>query len=247
MIRPARPQSASASLPSRCLLIAAAFAATLVACGGNEPSSPTSDVVAAIPWQGNESLSYVLKDKDGAVVGRGTLLVALTGEGTTGLAQAFQNETNRDESSVIVDSRTLKPKESTRTIVTADDVDTVEATYSEEGVLIRHGEKQSGLSVPDHAYDNDTSLFLWRTIDFRQGYEASYVTIITNRRSRQAVSLRVAGKETVRVAAGEFECWRLEVRTSNTYQVAWYADTPTRPLIRYDNDNGLIFELETAP
>lgn len=229
----------------------ALLAAALMACGGGAPAVPLSDVVSVIPWQGNESLSYVLKEKDGTTVARGTLLVALTGGGATALAQAFESETNRDETSVIVDSRTLKPQEAKRTIVTRDGTDVVEATYSAEGVLIRHGEKQSGLSVPAHAYDNDTSLFLWRTIDFRPGYEASYVTIITNRRSRQTVNLRVTGKETVRVPAGEFECWRLEVRTSNARQVAWYADTPQRPLVRYDNrydsDEGLIFELEKPP
>jgi hypothetical protein len=61
------------------------------------------------------------------------------------------------------------------------------------------------------------------------------------------VTLRVIGKETVRVPAGEFQAWRLEVKTSNAKQTAWYADTPTRPLVRYDNDRGLFFELERAP
>ena len=28
---------------------------------------------------------------------------------------------------------------------------------------------------------------------------------------------------------------------------AWYADTPTRPLVRYDNDRGQFFELVSRP
>ena len=59
------------------------------------------------------------------------------------------------------------------------------------GVLIKHNdEKQTGLSVPEHSYDNDTSLFLWRTLPFAIGYEGRYTTIITNFRARQTVDLK---------------------------------------------------------
>ena len=77
-------------------------------------------------------------------------------------------------------------------------------TYSKDGALIKDGDKQSGISVPDHAYDNDASLFIWRTLPFAEGYQGKYVTMITNRRTRQEVTLKVRGKETVRVPAGEF-------------------------------------------
>jgi len=244
-LTPSRSLSSRSSPLSRGFLIAAAFAATLVACGGDS-GPPTSDIVSTIPWRGNQSLSYQLKDNDGLIIGRGTLLVVPKGE-TLNLAQAFESGSNRDETSVAVDGRTLKPISASRRIFTPDDETSLEVTYTAEGAIIKQDEKQSGLSVPEHAYDNDTSLFLWSTVDFREGYEASYVTIITNRRSRQTVTLRVTGKERVRVPAGEFDCWRLEIETSNAKQVAWYADTPARPLVRYDNDRDLIFELETAP
>jgi hypothetical protein len=141
----------------------------------------------------------------------------------------------------------LKPDTGRREIVTRDGTEVVEVTYTEEGALIKQGERQSGLSVPEHAYDNDTSLFLWRTLAFQADYEASYVTIITNRRSRQTVNLVVRGKESVTVPAGQFDAWRLEIRSSNARQVAWFADTATRPLVRYDNDRGVIFELTSRP
>jgi hypothetical protein len=163
------------------------------------------------------------------------------------LGQFFDGERTTDEIEVVVDSATLKPKSSRRDIETPTDTEVIETTYTPEGALIRQGERQSGLSVPEHAYDNDSSLFLWRTIDFRDGYESSYITIITNRRERQKVVLRVRGKETVRVPAGEFTAWHLEVRTSNARQHAWFADTPARHLVRYDNDRGLVFELESRP
>ena len=170
---------------------------------------------------------------------------------------------NSDTTTVIVDAQFLKPISSVREIDNdnPDDEDRIEVQYTDEPVdpsrppgfpvaaviTTDGGDKQSGLTLEDHSYDNDTSLFLWRTIAFAEGYESSYVTVITNRRTDQQVILRVPGKETVTVPAGEFTAWRLEIITSNARQIAWYADTPTRPLVRYDNDRGTIWELTSAP
>jgi len=237
---------ASLLLPALVLLLSVA-----TACRDGGPSGPTSDVVSTIPWQASESLTYALKDRGGKSLGQGRLSVAVSGSETV-LSQLYQSDTSSDQIQVRVDSRTLKPISSTRQIKTARDEETVEVTYTEEGALIRQGDKQSGLGVPEHAYDNDSSLFLWRTIDFAAvldvGFPLRYVTIVTNRRSRQTVELRVVGRETVRVPAGELSAWRLEIRTSNANQTAWYAsDLPTRPLLRYDNDRGTIFELQKLP
>jgi hypothetical protein len=220
----------------------------VTACDGGS-NTPTSDVVSVVPWGAGpndlyvEMADYVLKNDDGESTGRGTLRVATQGSQVV-LVQRFTSGDNSDESSVTVDRATLKPISSTRKIVTEDETEELQVTYTEAGASIRQGERQSGLSVPEHSYDNDSSLFLWRTLPFAPGYEAAYTTIITNRRSRQKVDLRVVDRETVRVPAGEFTAWRLEIRTSNAKQTAWYADTPARQLVRYDNDRGTIFELE---
>jgi hypothetical protein len=215
-------------------------------CSNNGPDVPTSDVVASIPWPRSESLSYVLKDEKGNTVGQGSLSIDASG-GDTLLSQSFKSSQSTDESAVRVDSRTLKPVSATRKIVAPNDAEEISVTYSQEGALIRQGEKQSGLSVPEHAYDNDSSLFLWRTLKFEPGFKTAYVTVITNRRDRHEVQVTVVGKENVSVPAGSFQAWRLEIETSNARQVAWYADTATRPLLRYDNDRGLFFELERMP
>jgi len=217
-----------------------------VACGGGE-NVPKSDVVSAIPWKGSENLSYVVKDKKGNVVGHDTLAVTTNGS-TTDMTQSFDDGKGAtDVSTVTADSQTLKPQKGTRKIENPKDKRELESTYTQAGVLIKDGDKQSGLKVPDHAYDNDSSLFLWRTIDFKDGYKSAYVTVIINQRTTQDVTLKVVGKETVKTAAGDFAAWRLEIEGENATQKAWFADMPARPLVKYDNDRGLIFELEKAP
>lgn len=196
------------------------------------------------PWSGDEEQTYILVDDDGKHLGDAILAVVLDGD-TTRLEQTFISDAAHDSIEVVVDSATLKPISSLRQIEESDGDETrIEVEYTEDGALIKQNDdKQSGLSVPEHSYDNDTSLFLWRTLPFADGYEASYTTIITNHRSRQKVNLRVEGIEMVTVPAGTFEAWRLVITTSNARQIAWFADTPERTLVRYDNDRNLIFEL----
>jgi hypothetical protein len=182
-------------------------------------------------------------DDDGTELGEAVLGVDIE-DGGTRLWQEFIAEEAEDRTSVLVDSGTLKPISSEREIQEPDgDEEVIEVEYTEDGALIRQGDRQSGLSVPEHSYDNDTSLFLWRTLPFEEGYEASYITIITNFRSSQKVNLRVVRLESVTVPAGTFEAWRLVITTSNARQIAWFANTPERQLVRYDNDRDLVFEL----
>ncbi len=228
----------SATFPAFLLLI------TILACSSGEAGPPTSDVAGTAPWTDGESYTYVLVNDDGREL-QAALSVEIDGDRTT-LSQQFESATAEDTTTVTVDSVTLKPIASEREIREPDgDEERIEVEYTEDGALIRQGDdKQSGLSVPEHSYDNDTSLFLWRTLPFTEGYEGSYTTIITNHRTRQKVNLRVEGLERVTVPAGSFEAWRLVITTSNARQVAWYANTPQRQLVRYDNDRDLIFELK---
>jgi hypothetical protein len=170
------------------------------------------------------------------------LSIDVNGDQTT-LVQSFRGEATTDESRVVMDSQTLRPISSRRAIDTPANDEVIEVTYTDDGALIKQGDRQSGIAVPEHSYDNDTSLFLWRTIPFAEGFEASYVTIITNRRARDVVTLRVTGREMVRIDSGELECWRVEIRTGNATQTAWYRAADDYVLVKYDNDRGTIFEL----
>src|SRR3989304_3489135 len=62
----------------------------------------------------------------------------------------------------------------------------VGAYDAEEGIvniteISGDGEEQLvPLRLEEHYYENESSLFLWRTIDFEDGYKASYHSVLSN-------------------------------------------------------------------
>jgi len=219
----------------------------LAACG--EAEVETRDVVGVIPWADGEEAHYRLEDRDGGERGRGTLRVDREGDRFR-LSLRYSDDSNSDESAVLVDASTLKPF-SVRREIHSEDTDTVvEAEYTGDQVRIRatsdSGVEQTFLDIPDHSYDNESSLFLWRTMPLAADYSASYNAVITNFRQNSVVTVRVSAPETVEVPAGVFEAWRVDVASGGTRQVAWYSADDRRLLVKYDSSR-LVFLLEQAP
>lgn len=250
--------SASAPLPAApalttlrggLALIAGVLVAIAASCAGEEVL--TQDVVSVIPWPDTETARYVLRERegDGEEKGRGTLNVQREGDRYR-LGLRFEDGTSSDESSVVVDAQTLKPLSLRREIIVPDETTLLEGRYEDDLVRITvrsdGRERSNPLRLKEHYYDNDSSLFLWRTLRFEEGYSGSYHTVMVNRRKQQVVRVEVVGRESVTVPAGTFQAWRVEVRSGGVEQVAWYADTAARPLVKYDNSE-LLFLLAELP
>lgn len=222
-------------------------AAALTACEPETTVLSSRDVVSQIPWGGSEEARYRLMDGD-EVKGEGVLSIE-TLEGKVVFRQEFQSEEFRDEVTAVADAATMRPRSVERVIDGPEGERRWQVEYREGVATVvqrsQDAERTDEVSVPTRAYDSWTDVFLWRTIDFGEGFEATYADVLTATLARPQVisqSLRVVGLETVEVPAGTFEAWRLEVRTAEGEQTAWYADTPTRPLVRYDNGQ-VVFEL----
>lgn len=230
-------------------LVAGALVAIAAACAGEE--AVTQDVVSVIPWPDTETTRYVLREREGGgeEKGRGALSVQRDGDRYR-LGLRFEDDANSDESSVLVDGETLKPLSMRREIIVPDETTVLEGRYEDEVVRITArsdgGERSNPLRLKEHYYDNESSLFLWRTLRFEEGYRASYHAVMVNRRKQQVVKVEVVGRESVTVPAGTFQAWRVEVRSGGVEQVAWYADTATRPLVKYDNSE-MLFLLTELP
>ena len=230
----------------RLLLLAATLLAALLltACVVDEPVA-TKDIVSIIPWPDDERAEYVLLDRDnGEEHSRGVLTVTRQ-DGAFKLGLRISDEQDSDDVVLLVDATTLKPISVHREITSQAKI--INGEYDSEEGIIRitiidkdGDERPVPLRLEEHYYDNESSLFLWRTILFEEGYEASYYSVLANRRSQDLITVRVAGTEEVTVPAGTFQTWRVEIRFRSTEQIVWYADTPERTLVQYDNSRQLM-------
>jgi hypothetical protein len=227
----------------------AAFATVLAmaACDSEESVLSTEAIVSSIPWAENETLNYRLLDGD-KLEGSGVLIIEPK-DGASSFRQRYANKEFIDEVRVAADSETLRPHSVERVLTGPQGERRWAVNYGERSAQVTQrsesDEREDLVSLPANAYDSWTDIFLWRTIDFREGYEATYTDVLSATLSEPRVisqTLKVTGKQEVIVPAGVVQAWRLEVHAPDGDQVAWYADTPERPLVKYDNGS-LIFEL----
>lgn len=217
------------------------------------------EIVTGIPWSDGERAEYILLDRDTQEeCGTGTLTVEHQGDQYQltlrfeGIADdpSGTSAPNSDTSTVQVDDETLEPFFVRRERIIGGDLEAVEGEYDREAEVIRVVEFDGDdpRAVPrtldeDVYYDNESSLFVWRTIRFEEGYEAKYITVLVNQGgAAREITIRVVGKEEITVPAGTFSAWRVDITGADLEQVAFFADTPEHQVVFYDN-SFQIFQL----
>jgi hypothetical protein len=246
---------------------ASALALGLVAlvaagCQGATPSAPTGDIVGTSAWAGKERFAYELRTGEGELVGHGTLETRVDGNRLVLVQRYTEAETPAgatpatDTITTVVEAATFVPVSGERVIVRrAADGSVSEERYDwtyavdAEGALRMTSTRAQGGSTDegsvrlrDHAFDNESSLWLWRTLAFQEGFNRNYVSVNPMDRSQQTVNLQVPQRETITVPAGEFEAWRLIFRSGRAVRTAWLNVEPPHQVLRWDNSD-LIFDL----
>ncbi len=95
--------------------------------------------------------------------------------------------------------------------------------------------------MPEHAYDNDTSLFIWRTVAFEKNYLANYKTVLTGTRRTQTVRIEVISS-TSDTPVGEIDSWLVQISADGKNQRAWFAASDDHRMLAYQNE-GFTFQL----
>lgn len=228
-------------------LVGSLLALAALGCESEGKELSSQAVVSNIPWTAPEEARYRLLDGDEE---RGTGVLRIEAEdGTFRFSQEFESEEFSDRVVAVADADTLRPVSVERVIEGPEGPRRWEVEY-ENGVAMvvqrtEDDERRDELAAPGRSYDGWTDVFLWRTVDFREGYEATYADVLTADLAKPQIitqTIKVTRMETVEVPAGEFDTWRVEISSSGGSQTAWYADTPERELVRYDNGT-LVFEL----
>lgn len=229
------------------------LALMLVACGGGGSSAAEGDanaVVGAIPFAAGEELTYELRGERG-VLGYGTLSVRSEG-GQLVLDQQYDEaappegeQATSDSSTVRVDPITLQPHSVERVVQGRDDKDEYLGQYAPDGssVTTTTGDedaKERTIELPEHAYENESSLWLWRTLPLAEEYKSRYVSVNTIERTRQTVELEVTGQQRMTVPAGTFDTWRLQVRNGRATRVVWINIEAPHQVVQWDNGDTIL-------
>lgn len=229
---------------SRFAALGVAGALLLAGCG-DEAEPTTSKIFQGPVWDGPERANYDVLYENGDLYGSCQLETEPNGETTTvyRLCSDAEGEGHRDDGMAIVDSETLTPIESERVQVDMESrmERTMTGTYSDELALLTRLdvslddptdvdvdlETERELPQPDEGspnpgfYDDETLYWLMRGIPLEEDWEGAYHNIHLGTARIVVAEVAVEGQETIEVPAGEFETWRVQLRTASVTQHFW--------------------------
>jgi hypothetical protein len=256
-----------AARPRSMRLLAAALIAPLLllaaSCNTGVECLHCQDIVSTIPWTAPETHTYTLT-QDGQVKGKITLSITKDGDVFALEQNSVDDKGNSDVSVVRADTQTLKPRAYHREVldsdqkrvvdVTYDDIDTSKCKTGRQAKITQttfqpptrsepNSTRSIPVCVPENSYENDSSLFLWRTIKFEKGWTANYRTMLSNRGDlRQTVVITVLEQQKLKVGGSEVDAWLVTMEADQSQQRGWFATTPDHRLLRYSNGS-LTFDI----
>ncbi len=239
-------------------LLAGLLAAS-AACGGSSPVR-YDRIFQAPPWMGPESYLYNLLDQGAHLYGTCTLETKPEVDpGKTQLNRLCGNGPNHDDGSVTVDSKTLLPVTSSRTI--SDDSKNRKtvftATYEYPSVKLHSDDNgktrdtvralpQPDATSPDPGYyDDDSLLWLVRGMRLEKGFEGTYRNILSGNAQLTDVKVTVDKQERIKVPAGDFDTWNIRIESGSMTQRIWVEAAAPHRVIQASLES-LTYQL-TAP
>lgn len=243
------------------LILGSIAALALAGCEAATPTAATSEVVDAVTFVDGERLTYELVNVLGDPLGSGVLTVRLEGTRLV-LEQQYESallsdaEPSTDHVTVAVDATTLRPFGGLREVVRVMNDGTkqhevYEWVYDVDGDVTGlgysstvDGDSDDGeLELRENHYDNESSLWLWRTLAFSDEFEANYVSVNPIDGKQQTVKVQTPSIETIEVPAGTFQVWRMIVRNGRALRSAWINVEAPHEVVQWDNGD-VIFRLE---
>lgn len=218
------------------------------ACSDSGDDGPTSKVFRAPPWTGEEHLVYQLSQKGAEDAGTCELqTLPPAGDGPLTLTRLCSKDEFRDDSTALVDPKTLKPIEATRTrtdsskdrkaVYTNTYKDgEVEFTANIDGNINRvtRDLPEPTEEAPDPGwYEDDSLLWLVRGIPLEDGWDGSFAYVINGGQPRVLTTeLKVESPERVKTPAGEFKAWKVRLSRENVAWTFWVDEQAPHRAVR---------------
>ena len=239
------------------------FATLATGCAAVTPSASTSTIVEQVPLVDGERYVYELSTLEGEVIGSGELSTRIEGTRFV-LEQRYEGvpidgrAAPTDVTELAVDATSFAPFGALREATLEGDdglpeLDTYDWSYAagddederDELTVVQtsDGDQDTDqMRLRDNYYDNESSLWLWRTLDFNEELDVNYVSVNPIQQTQQTVNIQTPAIETVEVPAGTFEVWRLIVRNGRAIRSAWINAAPPHQILQWDNGD-VIFRL----
>lgn len=233
---------------ARVLLAALLLAAIAAACGGDS-GPPSREVFVEPPWDGAEQFTYELFEGEDHHYGTCNAETRPGDDQTEIIFDCFNDAGDFDDRWALVDSETLRPERTERTLYDVDEDETTVVTniYRDDEVQLDReidGDLTNSVTrdLPERDdpedpepgyYDDNTILWLVRGIDLKQGYDSAFHDINAAAGVHIVkVRLRIDGEETVEVPAGTFETWRMRMDSETSSQRLWVAKDPPHYVVK---------------
>ncbi len=198
------------------------------------------------PWQPGEISRLEARDPRGglmftwelSVESRGAQSVLITEQRAAGFherAVVFADPYN------LIPSRTEFERESVEGRVT------FLAEYRQDevtiGANVPQGHEEAAVKLPARPfYDNEQFVMVIRALPLSDRFRGTLRNIVTRAGAQDSITLRVRGRESVSVPAGEFDTWKVQL--AGTGQLAWIAVAHPHQLVKYENQTaGTLSEL----
>jgi hypothetical protein len=243
------------------LLAGVAAGLAVAACGGDDDGPSMKVFVPPPPWTGAETFTYDLEQEGVDNEAKCVLKTEPSTDGQTVLSRSCEdNRGYTDDGTVLVESETLRPMESTRVYYDVEDNETTEHFVVYDGQEAKF-ETRSGddsrtttrdlpeptEESPDPGwYDDESLLWLVRGIELREGYESHYTHVINAGQPRVLTAkVEVQELEEVEVPAGTFNAWLVRVSSGNVVYRVWVDQGAERWVVRAQVE-GSTYELIEA-
>jgi len=191
-----------------------------------------------IPWPDDELTEYRSKLDNGLEVGRTIYSVeAKPGNSqnliflTRGYVESMPIRLSRVEA----DRDTMHPISSFFKILYMMEAG---LEYGTNQARLKSGNKDPRtITLDQQTFDNEEVLFLFRRLPLAAGYKAT-IPILSPSGILINTTMVVSSLEEVRVPAGKFHCYKLELPDLN--QTSWIADDASRTVIKFSGEGGSV-------
>ncbi len=256
----------ASSRPARTALVALAALVVLFAgaCSASTSSGTTADVAGPSHFADGEQLRYAIFDDNNHILGIDVFTTRVDGD-TYVLEQSYTEsdvptgqQPTTDVTRLTVRRDTLKPVSGTREIDQRTAGGRAHESYAWQYATDANGRpvlntthikdgksEQHTMRLREHYYDNESSLWLWRTLVLAESSQQQYVSVNPIENSQQTVDLRVPLRQAAEVPAGTFDTWRLLIRNGRAARTAWVNAAEPRQVVQWDNGT-VLFKLMPA-